>query len=281
MTISFFRNVESPVAPPNRVASRSAAALRADGASAVEHVAGRTFHGRRGAICNRFSYGVDYVLIDPEREQTAPRFFSRNRTNLIAVHDRDHGGPRGEGPRFLRAVLTAHGLEDVTGGRLLLLAQPRALGHVFNPVSFWLAHDRAGRLRAVVAEVTNTFGDRLSYLCHRDDRGPIEPSDRLEALKALHVSPFQPIDGRYVFAFDIRPASISIRIDYHRPGGGLVATLVGNRTTLDARGIAAMLLRRPMGSRRVLALIHWQALRLWWKGARYRRWTEPPGRDLA
>ena len=136
----------------------------------VEHIRGETFHGRRGGIENDFRYRVDYVVLEPEAGDYAgakgPRLFSRNRANLTALHDIDHGGApgRGRGAAWLREVLAANGLDTVAGGRLLLMAQPRVLGHVFNPVSFWLAHDAEDRLRVVVAEVTNTFGDRHSYL---------------------------------------------------------------------------------------------------------------------
>jgi hypothetical protein len=118
-------------------------------------------------------------------------------------------------------------------GRLLLLAQPRVLGHVFNPVSFWLIHD-ADRtvLRVVIAEVSNTFGDRHSYLVHNDDLSPIRRDQTLQARKIFHVSPFQPVEGGYSFRFDIRDDKIGIFIDYHTGNGGLLATLTGPRRPL-------------------------------------------------
>jgi len=249
----------------------------------LEHVPGQTYHGRRGGVENAFRYGVDYVILDPEAEyRNTPRVFSRNRANLAALHDRDHGGPpgQGRGAAWVRDVLAAHGLADVDG-QVLLMAQPRVLGHVFNPVSFWLCHDRAGALRAVIPEVTNTFGDRHSYLATRGDRGPIGPDDVLEASKILHVSPFQPVEGGYRFRFDIRPDKVNIRIDYARGNGGLIATLTGPRVPLTSRGILRACLRRPFGSRRVLALIHWQALKLWWKGATFRSRPEPPLEEVS
>ncbi|MGA1268392.1 MAG: DUF1365 family protein, partial [Gemmobacter sp.] len=129
-------------------------------AATLDLVSGTTFHGRKGAVGNRFRYGIDYVLIDPEAQGPFPRLFGRNRAALVAVHDADHGGPpgAGRGVEWVREVLAAHGLP--AAARALLLAQPRVLGHVFNPVSFWLCEDAAGALRVVIAEVTNTFGDR-------------------------------------------------------------------------------------------------------------------------
>ncbi len=247
----------------------------------VEHIAGRTFHGREGAVANAFTYGIDYVLLDPEAPLAAPRLFSRNRGNLAALHDIDHGGERGagRGADWVREVLAAHGL-GAADGKLLLLAQPRMLGHVFNPVSFWLCHDRAGALRVVIAEVNNTFGDRHSYLCHHDDLRPIRREDTLEAQKIFHVSPFQAIEGGYRFRFDIQDDRIGIWIDYRSGNGRLLATLTGARRPLTSAGLLAAMLRRPFGSRRVLGLIHWQALKLWWKGARFHSRPEPPAEDV-
>jgi uncharacterized protein len=78
----------------------------------------------------------------------------------------------GSGAAWARDILARTGLDHVANGQILLLAQPRVLGHVFNPVSFWLIHDRDGVLRVVIAEVSNTFGDRHSYLVHHDDLAP-------------------------------------------------------------------------------------------------------------
>lgn len=248
--------------------------------SAVEHIAGRTFHGRDGALQNRFSYGVDYLLIDAEAEQSAPRIFARNRAGLLSLQDRDHGGERdkGRGAGWVREVLTQAGAP--TPERIELLAQPRVLGHVFNPVSFWLCHGAPGMF-CVIAEVNNTFGDRHSYLCHRDDWGAITADDTLEARKIFHVSPFQPVEGDYRFRFDLRADRISIRIAYGHAKGGLVATLTGPRRPATTGGLLIAMLRRPFGSRRVLALIHWQAMKLWWKGATYRPRPTPPAHEVS
>ncbi len=246
--------------------------------SIVDHIAGETFHGRRGSVENAFRYGIDYVLLDAEAEARGPFLFGRNRRGFFSLWDRDHGGaPKaGHGSLWARAVLEAHGLDGVADGKLLLLAQPRVMGHVFNPVSFWLAQDRQGRLRAVIAEVSNTFGDRHSYLCAHHDMRPIGREDTLEASKIFHVSPFQPIEGGYAFRFDIRPDRVGIWIDFSTGNEGVLATLTGKRRTLTNGTILRAALRRPFGSRRVLGLIHWQALKLWWKGARYRARPKPP-----
>ena len=249
--------------------------------SQVQHLNGETFHARRGAIENAFRYRVDYVLLDMDGAK-GPGLFARNAGALVSLWDSDHGGApgQGRGAVWVREVLAGHGLPGVESIRLL--AQPRVLGHVFNPVAFWLCSDGAGALRVVIAEVSNTYGDRHCYLCHRDDLGEVTAEDHITARKIFHVSPFQPVEGGYVFRFDVTPKRIGIFIDYSAGKGGptgkggLLATLVGKLEPLTNAGIMAACLRRPFGSRRVLALIHWQALKLWWKGARFHPRSVPP-----
>ena len=247
---------------------------------AVDHIRGETFHGRKGAVKNNFRYGVDYLLLNTESSK-GPRLFSRNRRNLTSLFDVDHGGlPRqGKGVQWVRDVLSSHALPGAD--EILLLAQPRVFGHVFNPVSFWLCYDNLHHLRVVIAEVSNTFGDRHSYLCYHADYRPITREDTLTATKIFHVSPFQPVEGGYKFRFDIGQDKIGIWIDYSTGDSGLYATLTGPRMTLTNRAIIFACLRRPFGSRRVLALIHWQAVKLALKGARFWRRPEPPVDEIS
>ena len=246
----------------------------------VDHIRGETAHARKGAMANRFRYSVDYVLLDPATAQ-GPSLFGLNRRALAAIRDADHGGPpgQGRGPAWVRETLSAHNAPGAE--RILLLSQPRILGHVFNPVSFWLCYDMHGHLRSVISEVTNTYGDRHSYLCTKPDGSPITREDTLIAQKIFYVSPFQPIAGEYRFRFDIRADRIGIWIDLTTPTGGVFTNLTGPRRALTNATILKACLRRPFGSRRVLALIHWQALKLWWKGATFRRRPTPPKSDVS
>ena len=247
----------------------------------VEHLQGHTWHGRKGAIKNAFQYSIDYALINLSASVSKPNLFSHNSPNLMSLRDRDHGGaPRaGRGLLWAQQVLQSHnlGLE----GDIFLLAQPRVLGHVFNPVSFWLCHDKSAQLCAVIAEVSNTFSDRHSYLCCHPDLRPITAQETINAEKIFHVSPFQPLTGAYTFRFDITAEAINIKIDYTTPSGGVIATLRAARAPMTNRSILGALRRRPFGSRRVLALIHWQALKLWWKGARFHVRPEPPNTEVS
>ncbi|WP_170762903.1 DUF1365 family protein [Ruegeria lacuscaerulensis] len=245
----------------------------------VDHIAGHTYHGRKGAIENAFRYSVDYILLDPEGQLDTPALFSVNRTNITNWRDLDHGGEpgQGRGAAWLRERFDE--MRIASPQMITLLTQPRVFGHVFNPVSFWFCFDAAEQLYAVVAEVTNTYGTRHSYLCHNSEFAPIQPSDRIVADKLMHVSPFQKIEGTYTFRFDYRPDRVGVWIDYGRKDGGLIATLTGPRTPLTNRSILWSLLRRPFGARRAFLLIMWQALKLKLKKARFRPFRTAPVPD--
>ena len=154
----------------------------------MHHIAGETYHARRGELENAFRYSADYVLLDAEGAVKGPSMFARNRRGVTSLHDIDHGGaPKaGRGAAWVRDVLAAHELD--VRGRIDLLAQPRVLGHVFNPVSFWLCHDEVGVLRVVIAEVSNTFGDRHSYLCYHDDLREITKAATLTTVSYTHLT---------------------------------------------------------------------------------------------
>ncbi len=242
----------------------------------IEHISGHTYHGRKGSIKNSFRYSVDYILFDPEGRPKTPFLFSVNKANITNWRDRDHGGDpgKGTGAAWLRKRFDE--LQFPQPARIVLLTQPRVLAHVFNPVSFWFCFDQNDSLYAVVAEVTNTYGTRHSYLCHKPDLSLIQPSDRIVAKKLMHVSPFQKIEGVYTFRFDYRLERVGVWIDYTRENGGLIATLTGPRNLLTNRTILWALVRRPFGARRVFALIVWQAAKLWFKNARFRPFRSEP-----
>lgn len=246
-----------------------------------EHVRASTTHSRGGDLARSFTYSVDYVLIDPEvsdRRGNAPLLFSRNRFNLASVHDKSHGGEpgKGQGANWAHKVFSDAGL---SGYQLRLLTQPRFLGFIFNPVSFWLAM-RDNQLLAVIAEVSNPFGDRHSYLCHTPNFEPISPEHTLTAQKAMHVSPYLEVSGDYAFNFNVLNESILIKILLTQGNQTLFANLKGSRHPLSNRAILWAGLRRPFGPLRTVALIYWQALKLKLLGATYRTRPAPPEKEI-
>ena len=127
--------------------------------------------------------------------------------------------------------------------------------------------DRRAALTAVIAEVNNTFGESHAYV--------LDPGEPLTAKKVFHVSPFLTLDGTYRFVFDVSPSHLDVRIDLHRGGAPvLVSRLSLERRPLSEWGLALALLRYPFVTLALVGRIHWQAFRLWWKGATY--YPKPP-----
>lgn len=244
-------------------------------------VEARVAHARRAPVRNSFAYGVDYVLLDEAQLAGArlPRVFSYGRRNLVSLHPGDHGFSGEGGAGWVRRIAAEAGIGEVA--EVALLTHPRYWGYVFNPVSFWFLSDSGGTLRAVLAEVHNTFGDRHCYLCRGPGGGPIRPDCWVEAEKRFHVSPFFPVEGRYRFRFVLESERVGVWIRYEDGhGGGLTTSLVGRRRPLSDAELAKALIRRPLGAAKTTALIHWQALKLFLKGVRYRRRPEPPSEPV-
>lgn len=250
--------------------------------SAPMWMAGRTGHARRGALEHRFSYPVDYVWLDPEAAGSGPALFGRNRINLAAVHDHDYGiGAIESGPGWARKAAAAMGFGAAATAPLRLLTAPRLFGMGFNPVSFWFFLDEDERPIVAIAEVNNTYGDRHGYFCHAPGFAPLTAEDEAVVQKVFHVSPFQEVAGAYAFRFDLRDDRVAIRIEHRNGKSGLVASLAGPLTPMTNRAILRAILRQPFAPMRTLALIHWQALKLWRRGAPFRARPLPPQQEIS
>lgn len=240
----------------------------------LEHIQSSTYHTRRGGIKNAFRYSVDFVLSD--LQSPSLMLLSRNRFNLWSIWDHRHGGHRreGQGVAWFADILKQRGF-PVETAQLVLLAQPSFLWFHFNPVSFWIALID-GKPCAFVAEVNNTFGHRHCYFCALDGFRPISKADTITAEKLMHVSPFQKVAGQYRFNFDLTDDAIDIRISYENADQGVLATLSGARKPATSRSLLWAAFRRPLGAARVVALIYWQALILFFKRAPFLKKPEPP-----
>ena len=196
--------------------------------------------------------------------------WSTRRAALARFDRRDHFGdpaqPLGDSVRALVAERTGHRPE----GPVRLLTHLRYFGYVFNPVSFYYCFDTPGRtVEAVVAEVSNTpWGERQCYVLQ-----PSAPNTgELEARspKAMHVSPFHPMELFYDWqlgtpsdALQVHMTLRSAESDTAAPIFG--ATLALRRVPMTAASLAGTLLRFPWMTAKVIAAIHWEALRLWLK----------------
>lgn len=249
------------------------------GMNAPALVVGTVRHARLRPVAHAFAYPTFCVLL-PMRswaEGTARPALARNRAGWISFHDRDHGDGGPDALAWLQRLLAERGVHDADG-EIWLMTYPRVLGFVFKPVSFWFVHRADGSLRAVLAEVNNTFGERHCYLLD----GPAVGWGRtMQAAKALHVSPFFPVRGGYRFRFARTAGHIVARVEHFDDEGTLLITSVGGTLSpLEPRGVRAALLRMPLLTLGVVARIHWQALKLWLKRVPFHRKPAPPQRAV-
>ncbi len=233
----------------------------------------KVMHKRMFPKVNQFTYGVYYLALplDQLGALNDGWRFGVNRRALVSFHERDHGARDGSPLEpWIRAILSEHA-PQVTIASITLITMPRILGYVFNPVSFWLCFDASQQLRAVLAEVHNTFGEAHSYLCVHDDGRVLAAEDWLFARKVFHVSPFLPRDGSYQFRFAYRPDALGVTINYHDAEGALqlITMLNGQFTPLTRASLRRAFWRHRLVTLKTILLIHYQAIKLIAKGVRY------------
>lgn len=244
---------------------------------------GAVMHERTRPVHNRFIYPLATLRIPLSRlDGLRVPLLGVDRPGLFSLQSRDHGARNGAPLLpWIRDLLARHGLVEADG-EVVLQTMPRMFGFLFNPVSFWFCHDRQGGLRAVLAEVSNTFGEHYNYLVAHPDHRPITAGDELTACKVFHVSPFFPVRGEYRFRFARQGGVVSTAIDYWEGGHCQLATrLSGREQPLSGRALLAWLGRLPLMSFGVVARIHWQALRLAVRRVPFFRKPHPPTEELS
>jgi DUF1365 family protein len=234
---------------------------------------GAVYHKRLRPKRHAFRYRVFSLLVDldalPELDRRL-RWFSHNRWNLFSFHDCDHGIGR---PASLKAWvherLGGSGIA-IPGGRIKLLCYPRILGYVFNPLSVFFCHDADGNLAALIYQVSNTFGARHAYVLPCN--GGETPAMRQNCRKAFYVSPFNDVSGGYTFTVLLPTDQVSIHIDQEDGVGTFFqAGFSGRRSALSDRALLKLAVRYPLMTVKVIAAIHWEALRLLMKGVPLQR----------
>jgi DUF1365 family protein len=224
---------------------------------------GRVMHERLRPVRHRFSYPLFSVRCNLARLATLDSWwFGIDRWRPLSLYRRDHGPCTGANLEpWIRQRLADADLP--ADGEIWLQAMPRVFGYAFNPVSFWFCHDAQGRLRALLAEVRNTFGERHAYLLSAEGNVPIEDDTVLVCSKVLHVSPFCNVEGSYAFKVREGVRHSSVAIDYSDREGILIRTAIGARLEpLTCARAWRALARQPLMTLLVVVRIHWQALLL-------------------
>jgi DUF1365 family protein len=231
---------------------------------------GEVMHARLKPRAHRFSYRVMSLLIDLDRLEEADRqspLFGVNHAALYSFHEKDHGERDGSSLRaYAQRRAAEHGI-DLAGGRVLLLCYPRLLGYTFNPLSVYFCHMACGTLALIIYEVRNTFGEMHSYVL------PIRPGQQSAAGvrqtqdKLFYVSPFVEMAMRYHFRISPPGEQVKLRIlETDCDGPLLAATFGGRRAPLTTSALLWSFAALPLLTLKIVAAIHWEALRLWLRG---------------
>lgn len=230
---------------------------------------GQVGHRRLGRRRHSFRYPLFQAFVDLDRLDEvcrASRLVSRNRFNWASIHDADYLPDRPEGTlrqRFEAAAREAG--QAVPDGPVFLLANLRYLGFCFNPVAYYYAYDRDGRLALICAEITNTpWNERHRYWMVPAD--PAAGEWTFEVPKAFHVSPFMPMDLRYRWTFNDPAERLRVHMDLlDGEARCFEAELDLSRRSWGAAELRRTLLRFPWITLKVLFAIYWEALCLWMK----------------
>lgn len=246
---------------------------------------GHVRHRRFRPVRNEFCYPLFLMFLDLDE---LPHLFkgrlcwSSEGFNLACFHRPDHlGDPQLSLDRAVRDLV-----EERTGirpnGPIRLLTHLRYFGHCFNPVSFYYCYDpSARRVETIVAEIHNTpwHEEHCYVLGEALNEHPVKGWKRYRFAKVFHVSPFMDMDIRYDLRFREPGEFLNVHFINIQEGFRLFdASLRLRRTEIDASSLTRVLTTYPLMTVRVIALIYWQALRLWLKGTPF--FVHPAKRQL-
>lgn len=239
---------------------------------------GSVTHHRLRPREHRLDYAIWSMLIDLDELDTLDRslrWFSVGRFNLFSFFARDRGNRSGADPRAQVESAMREGGVEPDGGPIRLLTMPRFLGYAFNPLSIFFCHRRSGEVAAILWEVDNTFGERHGYLLPVE--GMKDGEIRQSCRKAFYVSPFMDMDLSY--AFRVRPPAeiFSLGIEVGDCSGKLMtARQLARRVEATDAALGRLALQIPFVTLKVIAGIHWEALKIWLKGVGLRNHPPPP-----
>ena len=230
---------------------------------------GNVTHKRLRPQVHALRYGIFQIYLDLDEAaalSNASRVFGFNQSRLLSFFERDHGdGSATPLKAQIEARVAAEGY--LTGGPVRVMGLPRVLGFVFNPITLYFCHRPDGALSAMVYEVNNTFGDRTTYVLPAAGRPVVEHG----AAKQMHVSPFMDMDHDYDFLLHEPDEKFLLRINVRRNDVlWLTAAFTAERRPFTDRALLAVWASHPLLTAKVVAGIHWEALKIWLKCIGYR-----------
>ena len=236
---------------------------------ALQLLRGHTVHQRSEPFTHRFKYGLSLIDLDIDRLDEASsqsKLFGIDRSALFSFKSTDHGARQAGSLRpWAEAKFLDAGI-DLRGGAIRLVTFPRHAFYKFAPISLWLGFDPNGDLKGILYEVNNTFGETHIYVAATPEGAIAKHATD----KVFHVSPFFDVSGTYQFSLKRTDTQLNLIVATMKDGAqSHVATIAAKATPATTGAWVRLAIVKPLSSLAVTAAIHWQALKLWLKGAKY------------
>lgn len=249
-------------------------------------------HVRSGAVEHRLAYRVTSMLLPLDKLDEInqrSRLFSVNHFNLISFHEADYIEPSFDSLQaYLEHLVDASGEfteEANRPTRFTALTFPRVLGRSFNPLTLFFCCDQENHLKAILYQVSNTFGERFHYIyALTNEERNLSQGQRLrhEGKKIFYVSPFLDIEGKYNFSIRLPHEKLSYQITLSgQQPSSLMASFTAQKKAFTTRNLTLTFVRLIQSGWKILAAIHLEALKLWRKGAPFHKRPPVPSEQVS
>lgn len=242
----------------------------------------KVMHNRLAPKKHAFHYNVFMFYIDLDELELLKKLFlvSHNKFNFFSFKDKEHLQLPIENPdktkttkQHIQEYLKQNGVTNAS--RIMLLTNLNVLGYNFNPVSFYYCFDQNNLPLCCVAEISNTFREMKPFFMGKEQLS--ENAFHLNTTKYFYVSPFIEHDTNFDFNLSIPNEKLNIKIDDYKDGERFfISTLTGTKKPLNNRNLFWFSIRFPFITLQIITLIHWNAMRLWFKKIRYHKKSEHP-----
>ena len=234
-------------------------------------------HRRFSPFNHFFTYPIFLAYFDIANVESMLKkswIWNTNKPSIISFHRRDY---HGDCEQTLDTAVR-YTIKEKTGkdlkGPIRILTHLRYFGYCFNPVSFYYCFNEYDNdVELIMAEVTNTpWNERHAYMI--SDRLIGENFFISNMKKEFHVSPFWGMDHNYEWIFSHPGKNLLVNMKNYKNGEKVFdATLSMHRDEMNIKNLMGKTLRFPFITAHVVWRIHWNAAKLWLKGARF--YTHP------
>lgn len=237
-------------------------------------IKGDIMHHRLSPKKNYFNYKSTYISFPISKLLLLKKtLFSLDKFNLFSFYQKEYINDNKYIDDWIQDILKDNNINNIE--EIIIFTHPRILGYVFNPVTFYLCLDAKNNLIAVLSSVTNTAKQQHNYLCFKDDLQPIKSNDWLEANKEFYVSPFLKIEGKYKFKFEYQKGKMNFFINYFVDDELKLSTyLKCNLIEFNSLNLFINFCKIPFATLKTTILIHYQALKLYFKSIKYYKYPE-------